>query len=203
MSSDIDICNVALIRLGNDIITGFDDGNKGKTCNIVYSSVKKMLLTLHPWRFATGKRQLVRRTASPANEWTYAHQLPADLIAGPHAVFSTTDTYAAPILEWEIFEDNIYSHQETIVIDYRYDVTEGKFPAWFSPLVELAMCAAIAPQLAGDEDGTMARHYHQMAFGPPSDNMQGGYFAACKAINGRTNPNTRIVSDDIVEARFD
>jgi hypothetical protein len=202
MATDIDICNVALIRLGNDIITGFDDGDKGRACSIVYPSVKKMLLTMHPWRFATGKRQLSRLTASPTNEWLYAYQLPSDLIAGPWAVFNSTDTGINPFMDWEIFEDKLYSNSEIIVIDYRYDVTEGKFPGWFQPLVELALCAALAPQLTGDENGNTAKHYHELAFGTPSENMQGGYFSACKGINGRTNPNSRIVSDDIVDARF-
>ncbi len=202
MSTDIEICNIALLRLGNDLITSFTDGDKGLTCSKVYPSVKKMLLSIHPWRFATGKRQLARLTAAPVNEWKYAFQLPSDLIAGPHAGYITTDEAATPSKEWKIFEDKIYANSDVFVIDYRYEVTEGRMPAWFQTLIELALCAALAPQLAGDENGTMVTEYNERAFGPRSDNMQGGYFAVCKAINGRTSPNTRIVADDIVNARF-
>lgn len=202
MATDIDICNRALVRLGSGIITSFSDGDKGTICDVGYQSVKPMLLTMHPWRFAMYKRQLSKLSTVPANEWEYEHQLPSDMLSGPWAVWDSTDTDGVPITEWERYGNQIYSNSTVLVIDYRVDVTEGYFPPWFATLVELALCAAIAPAITSNPDGGLAQHYNGLAFGTPQENLQGGYFAVCKTINAQSHPNGNIASSEIPDFRF-
>jgi hypothetical protein len=202
MASDIDLCNRALIRLGSGVISSFNDGDKGTICSVAYPEVKQMLLTAHPWRFATAKRQLSKLSTTPTNEWTYMHQLPSDMLTGPWAVWNTTDTGVAPITNWERYGNQIYSDETVIVIDYRVSVDESYFPPWFQTLMSLAIAAAIAPAITANPNGGLAEHYHQLAFGTPSDNMEGGYFSKCKNINSQSHPNGWIGSTEITDDRF-
>lgn len=204
MSSDVEYVNSALIRLGSKIINDFStSGDLGTAANLAYKSVRRMCLTMHPWRFATTKKQLGLLVTAPANEWTYAHQLPSDMITGPWAVFNTTDVDCKPVTDgWERFGDKIFSDYDTLVIDYRVDVADGSFPWWFQELIILALCAALGPTVTSDQGSGLTAHYHGLAFGPPSDNMEGGYFAKCKKIDGYGNPTTSIGSTEITDTRF-
>lgn len=198
--TDVQVCNRALIRLGATPVNALDQAGNGIICGTVYPSVRAMCLTMHSWRFNLGKRQLNRLTAVPVNQWTYAYQLPSDLIQGPYAVYNSSEVGRPPILEWAIFEDRIYTNAELVVIDYRINKAEGAWPPWFATLVELALCAAIGATVTGET--SIVAEYHQRAFGPPSDDMQGGYFAVCKHINSQGNPNFSVQSNEVVDARF-
>lgn len=198
--TDVQVCNRSLIRLGETPVNALTQPGTGVICGTIYPSVKAMCLTLHSWRFNLGKRQLNRLVGAPVNQWRYAYQLPSDLIQGPYAVYTSTDTAAPTTTEWAIYEDKLYANAELIVIDYRIDKPEGAWPPWFATLVELALCAAIGKTVTGET--AIIEEYHQRAFGPPSDDMQGGYFSVCKTINAQGNPNFAIASNAIPDARF-
>lgn len=195
----IDICNRSLIRLGAETITGFDDGDKGTTCSVIYNALRDALLVMRAWRFTMQKVQLSRLVAAPENEWTYAFQLPTDMLAGPRAVFDSDDVGAQPFTEFEIFGDKLFADATEIYVDYQVTVTESKMPPWFAELLVLAMCAAIGPNIT-DNKG-IAAEYHARAYGPPSDNMRGGWFAICAGIDAAHNPPNVIEDDSLIVTR--
>ena len=67
MVSEVDICNAALIKLGdeNTISAIGQDGREGEVCELMYSQVRDRLLASHPWNFAIGRSTLTADTATP------------------------------------------------------------------------------------------------------------------------------------------
>lgn len=200
--SDVDICSDALLRLGEQGIASLsEDSDRARTCASVYPSIRDAVLSMHPWRFSTGKIQLARLTSTPVNEWTYAFQLPSDMLAGPHAVFKSTDVGAVPFQAFEKFQDQIYSDEQIIVIDYRFRPTELKFPPWFTELLTLALAASIGMSVT--DKPTLVKIYEEKAWGTAADNFRGGWYAIAIGQNASNNQNTIIQDDSLVSTRFD
>tara|TARA_R100001530_G_scaffold114015_1_gene80959 strand:+ start:206 stop:1021 length:816 start_codon:yes stop_codon:yes gene_type:complete len=58
-SSEVAICNSALIKLGAAEISSLSDTNKrAQLCNAQYSKLRDELLRSHPWNFAIGRKVL-------------------------------------------------------------------------------------------------------------------------------------------------
>lgn len=202
--SDVAVCSRALIRVGMPTITslsGADTSDRAKTCITLYEPLKTGILAMHPWRFTMRKVQLAQTTA-PTNEWRYAYQLPSENIAGPHAVFNSTAVGARPLISesFEIFGRKLYTDESVIVIDYQENVAEADWPPWFTSLVEYAMAAALAPVLTNRED--LTTEYHARAWGTPSDNFRGGWFAVASSLNGQFNPSPVMDTGSLMNERF-
>lgn len=84
MSSVIDICNLALSRLGDEATVASIDPPEGSAqaeqCARFYSIARDTLLEMHDWRFATKRVLLALSAASDTFEWAYAYVLPSNYI---------------------------------------------------------------------------------------------------------------------------
>ena len=57
-ASDVNICSRSLQELGEEPISALTDNNKrAEKCNLIYSSVRDNLLSMHPWKFALRRVQ--------------------------------------------------------------------------------------------------------------------------------------------------
>lgn len=200
--TDIKICNKAMIRLGVKPFTAFDDGSDpGGVCGETYPELLDAILGMTDWRFATGKRQLNRLTATPNSQYKYAFQFPSDAIQGPSKVFTSASVGAPAFKDWEIFEDKLYTNVEQIFINYRFRPSESKFRPYFTELIVLALAAATAPSLT--DKSSLAEEYNARAWGPPSDNMRGGWYAVAAQLNEQESDETVLeLHCDLIDARF-
>lgn len=81
MASAIEICNVALVRIGADMITSFDDANKaGRLCRLLYRPTLEGMLRAHVWNFSIRRAELAANTNTPVFGYTYEHPLPDDFM---------------------------------------------------------------------------------------------------------------------------
>ena len=200
-TTDVSLCNRSLTRLGLEAIAGFaEDSDKARVCDRMYPGIRDSILAMHPWRFATGKVALNRLVSTPVNEWKYAYRLPANLIAGPYAVFNSDQVGATPTTGFEIFEDMVFSSEELIIVDYRFRPSEAKFLPLFQELVVYAVAAATAIILTDSKE--LAALYHEAAWGTASDNMRGGMFAVAARENAASNPALAIEDNSLTNARF-
>lgn len=200
MASKFDICSSALMELGEDTISSFTASTApSKICGQLYPEYIKYLLSLHPWKFTLKKVQLARLSTAPTNEWTYAYQLPSDLLL-MRALYNSSDTSILPQTNYEIFQDEVYTDETSVYIDYQYQPDESEFPAFFLEFATAAMAAKLAMPITDDlkiEQSKVTR-----AFGSPSDNMNGGVFGAAKKLDSLQNPSPAIMADDLMAARF-
>jgi len=81
MASEVDICNLALQRLGEKSITALtDDSTRARECNRVYDHARDTELRAHPWAFARKRAQIAASSTAPAFGFTTAYPLPADCL---------------------------------------------------------------------------------------------------------------------------
>ena len=80
MASITDICNLALLRIGQDEIQTLNEAsNEARYCRVFYDRCRRSTLRVYPWNFATITAPLAQLTAT-SEEYSYVYQLPANCI---------------------------------------------------------------------------------------------------------------------------
>jgi|TARA_R110000803_G_scaffold188447_1_gene250878 hypothetical protein len=181
MSSKFDIVSQALLLIGEAPINSFDEGVSGVVASNLYDTTRDSLLTATRWRFAVGKASLSKLTATPLNEWNNAFQLPSDLLM-PIRVYPKTS--------YEIYEDKIYSNQNSLQLDYIFRPDESAFPAYFVECLAAHLAEKFALSITNNQ--TMRQAMQETAI----DSYKK---AAFKDAQGR--PSTPIVSRPYVQVR--
>ena len=147
-NSAIDICARALILIGADPITSFDDGNnEALVASNVYGDIARASLTSSRWRFSTNQAILNRLTDAPTGRYDAAYQLPDGWLM-THAV-TVNDT---PI-EYQTYGNKIYADEDAtsvVILDYTYRAEETDFPSYFTIALELELARVFAFSLARD-----------------------------------------------------
>lgn len=187
MSSEVDICNLALSHLGDTATVASIDPPEGSAqaehCARFYPIARNALLEMHSWGFAT-KRANLAMLSSGWPEWDYAYALPADAV-NIMAILppESTDDYAASSsgsllvpqpFSCEINDDGtqvIYTDQVNAVLRYTALVTN---PVQFSPLFRLTLSHYLASMLAGpilkgDVGAAEAKRQLLIAIGPDGE----------------------------------
>lgn len=94
MSVDLDICVSALIKLGAEPISSFDDASKeARLCKIQYPKIRDSVLHTAPWNFAVKRVSLNPVNVTlPFNNGENVFQLPTDCVR----VWKTNDCRLIP-----------------------------------------------------------------------------------------------------------
>lgn len=138
MASDIDISSNALILIGDDPISSFDDpGSGAQAAANLYPDTYRQFLSTHPWSFALKEQTLNQLTAEPDDltGYKYKYQMPTDLIR-LWAVF--------PHSNYTIVADKIYSNENELLARYVYQVEETALPPHFTKALEYRLAADFA-----------------------------------------------------------
>ena len=132
-TSEVDICNSALAKLGVEPITSFLDNTKrGRLCALQYPKIRTKILRMHPWNFATKQVQLTPLVAPPLFEYSYQYNLPADFIR-------TVSVYC-PSSRYTIEGKFILSNDATLDFSYIFDVQDvNLYDPLFSELLALGL----------------------------------------------------------------
>jgi len=79
VTSETQICNLALTRIGHGQISNLTESSKaGSLCALHYPICRDSVLRAHPWNFAIRRATLGLSAISPNHEFTYQHALPED-----------------------------------------------------------------------------------------------------------------------------
>jgi len=147
--SPVDVCSRALILIGADPITSFDDGNnEALIASNMYEDIARASLVNARWRFATNQAILNRLSDSPTGRYDAAYQLPSGWLM-THAV--TVNDYP---IEYQTYGDKIYSNASStdqLVLDYTYRANEQDWPSYFTVAVEYELAIVFAIGLARDQ----------------------------------------------------
>lgn len=83
-SSDVEICNIALTRIGHQTIsslaTGSSSPKAATLCALHYPLCRDAVLRAHPWNFAIRRATLAQSSTTPNHEYLYQHALPTDCL---------------------------------------------------------------------------------------------------------------------------
>lgn len=200
VTPDLALTNGALRLLGEVTLTALDEGSEiAETANLLYADTVRHLLAAHPWRFTLRKARLARLLEPPIGEWPHAHALPAGRLA-LRQLFPAATPGAAPVREYELFEDRVLSSHPDLWADFQAAPDPAAWPPWFTELARTALAAAFAIPIAASS--TYAQLFHQRAFGTPSEAGQGGLLRAARTADSLQQPNQAIGDFPLVAARF-
>jgi hypothetical protein len=156
--TSIELCSSALIKLGAEPISSFEDGTaEARVASHLYPIVRDGLLAAHPWSFATKKAELTLLAAAPASDFDHAHELPADFIKA----LSAGDEVRSRGLVFQIVNREVHSNAEMVVLSYVFRPGEGDFPGYFTPALVTRLAAEFCLPLT--ESASRADHLARLA----------------------------------------
>jgi hypothetical protein len=166
MASEVDICNLALARLGDvasvSSINPPEGSAQAEHCARFYPIARDLLLEMHPWSFAT-RRVVLAQLVAPSWTWAYAYAAPADAVKILAVLPDTAPNDAATQpYEIESAQDGtitILTNQEKATARYVARVTDTtRFnPLFVDALAWLLASYLAGPVIKGDAGAAMAR----------------------------------------------
>jgi len=139
MASEVEICNAALIKLGDEnVITALgQNGREGETCELMYPQIRDRLLADHPWNFAIGRSTLIQDTSSPDFEFDNQFHLPSTFLRGLK-LYDTAE-------KWKIEGNKLVTNASIANLMFIQKITD---PGKFSPLFTEALSTTLAAEMA-------------------------------------------------------
>lgn len=145
VKSAIDLCSQALVRLGAEPVSSFDEGTaEADVADALYAGVRDECLSAHPWSFATGQAVLERLTAVPVADYAYAYALPTDLLRVISAGDGADDAARGRGIVYRIHEGRLHTDAETVNLTYIFRADESAWPAFFGHVVVQKLVEAFA-----------------------------------------------------------
>ncbi len=99
--TDVQICNIALARLGSTLrIASLTDGTvQADQCSLVYETLRDQILADFPWTFATRYGALTVKSTEIHPFYAYVYEMPADALRvlrvfAPDAAKTTREPFA-------------------------------------------------------------------------------------------------------------
>lgn len=149
--TDIQICNLALARLGDARITALTDATaQAQYCSLFYAQTVEELQSDYDWQFCRKQVSLTSGTA-PLSGYSVQYTLPTDYLRALR--FGNVDSNEN-FGVWEIVGDKIHTNfASPVALDYIANVTTTtSFPALFIELLSIKLAANIAMPLTGSKE---------------------------------------------------
>jgi hypothetical protein len=154
LSSEVDICNLALSNIGDEAeviaIKPPDDSVQARHCGRFYPISRDELLEMHTWTFAVTRATLAVVAAGAPSEWAYAYALPAKYLKALAVL--RPDAYEDDKGEDFIIESDadggriLYTNVEEAVLRYIRVIEDT---TKFTPGFVIALSHLLASKLAG------------------------------------------------------
>ena len=138
-ADEVQICNIALIKVGEKTITALTDDNKaGRLCNAYYSFARDDTLRAHPWNFAVRRQELALSATIPPYEFSNQFALPDECLRVIYADLPRGS-------EWKVEGKFILCDYATLIIKFIKRITDT---AQFDTLFAEALAARLAYEFA-------------------------------------------------------
>ena len=153
-TSDVEICNLALIGLNANTIIALDGTTEeSRKCLAVYARVREQVLCAHPWNFAIARVALSALSDAPLFDYDYAFQIPTECL---RVIKSDLDVngYA-----WVREGDQILANDSAIKIKYIKRITDPNlFSADFIAAFAARLESDLAYPITGNADLAKAKY---------------------------------------------
>lgn len=172
MASVVQICNVALSRLGNSrVISSLSERSKeAAACNLFYEDCRDAVLADFPWHFAT-KRVALADLDIEQPDWRFSYRYPTDCMRIISIVSPNGQRYVTPEMRipYEVGSDEdgtgrlILTDLPKAWIRYVSRITDANmFGAEFCDALSWRLAAEINMQVTGDANmGNRAEQKYQ------------------------------------------
>ena len=159
--TDVTIWNLALGHLGDaaNVVSPDERSRQAELCRRYYPLVRRSLLEMHDWSFASRRAFLALAAANPSTSWAYAYQRPEGAIRilevgrevqgrAPWAAASTQQLSPVPYAQETAADGSqlILNTEAELKARFIVDVTDS---AQWSPLFVETFAYLLASKLAG------------------------------------------------------
>jgi hypothetical protein len=149
--TDVQICNLALARLGDARITSLSDATaQAQYCSLFYAQTVEELQADFEWSFCRKQANLTNGTA-PLTGYSVQYSLPADFIRVIRlGRIDDSENFGT----WEIVGDKIHTNfTSPVALDYVANITDStKFPAIFIEALTIKLAGLLAMPLTGSKE---------------------------------------------------
>lgn len=152
-TSNVEVCNIALQKLGAQRITDLDDttNSNARECKACFTQQRDAELRRHPWNFAIKRASLPADTDGPKFGPTNFFTLPSDFIR----LLPQDPEEAINTLDWRIEGKKIATYMDApLEIRYVYRVTD---PNEFDTLFVECLASRIALHLCEKITGSNSK----------------------------------------------
>jgi hypothetical protein len=141
MSTETNICNMALAHLGDQRIGALSDNTEAaRACNAMYEMSRDALLRKHPWNFAIARATLAAEVTGPNWGPTKSFVLPTDPFC-----LRVLEVDGHKDHEWSVEGRKIVGDMDSAKIRYISKTTD---PAEFDAVFVVALASYIATKIA-------------------------------------------------------
>jgi hypothetical protein len=181
----VDICNSALIKIGVEKISALSDNSRQAIlCNEQYDKLRKALLREHPWNFAVKRAALTDNGNTPAWDYEYEFDLPADCLRILNTQYADTD--------FQVEGGKILARADELNIRYISDEDDTtKFPPDFQELLALKIAIDLSYTLiqSNSTTGSLLAQYDRM-------------LRDVRSFDGQENPSQEVTNDLFIVSRY-
>ena len=138
-TTEVSICNSALIKVGAERITSLSDTNKrAQLCDEQYDKIRDEVLRSHPWNFAIKRVELTSTGTTPAFGYDYEYTIPTDVLR----ILSLHDN----TIKWRVEANRkLLSDSATVKIEYIAQITAAaEYDSYFAEALALRLAAELA-----------------------------------------------------------
>ncbi len=126
--NDVALCSRALIRIGAQPITSFNDGTaESEIAGALYESSRDGLLSSYAWSFASGQVTLNQITTAPIADYQNAFELPSDFLRA----ISAGSGGKGRGLNFRIARTELHTNATDVVLSYIFRPQEADVPPYF------------------------------------------------------------------------
>jgi hypothetical protein len=127
--SSVDLSSRALLKIGANAITSFEDGStEAEVAASLYPVVRDALLSAHLWNFATTQREIPKLLTEPIADFSWAFQLPEDCIR----VISAGTQGLGRGLVYRISGRQLHTDADSVTLTFISRPDELTFPPFFN-----------------------------------------------------------------------
>ena len=165
-TSEVEICNLALTRIGHNMISALSENTKaGQLCNLHYARSRNAVLRAHPWNFAIKRATLALSATTPNHEFGYQHALPVDCLKVLRTSWEVEGSigtaiygypgimgYANEVTPYRIEGRFLLCNEDTARIEYIAEITDtAQFDELFVDVLAQRLAAEIAMALTDNQ----------------------------------------------------
>lgn len=189
MSSKVQLCNMALSRLGANTITSLTDGtSEAKLCNTFFNDISEEVISEGSWSSTIRRASLAKTTNTPVYDYTSEFQLPVD----PKALKILNVNESSPNdIDYVIEDDKLLTDESTIKIRYVAFITDTEdWDVYLKRAFVARLCSELAYALTGDEGKSQSEFERYRLF------LNEGL-----ALNNQQGSKQVYVSNDLIDIR--
>lgn len=199
MVSQVDICNLALKKLGDNAIISLDDNTEeAESLRLIYNLVLANELRIHNWRFAIKRTTLPALADAPAFGFGKQYSLPSDCLRpiqiGQYHIVENLKNYVSNDDTFYTIEDNKILTDEGAPLQFRY-ITSAKTPDQYDASFPMVLASRLAYEMA--EDSTQSNSKRELAARDYKDALMAALVANAVEVPAKTQ-----VDDSWIMARL-